>query len=205
MFRKLALGSVALVPLLFAPTAEAQRVQADIRIFGGPVAGRVVIGDRYGGRPRVPYYAPRRVYVERVYFRDHGRRVGWYKKFRRAPVVVVYYDRRDDRFYDGFRPGLQEIRVYEQDDRYYWPQDDRYYDDRYDPRYDDRYDDRYGGRYDGRYDDRYDGRYGGRYDSCYDGRDGRYDRRDDRYRCDDRYRRDRRKHGDEDGDDDRQH
>ena len=195
--RKLVLGSAALVPLFVAPAAQAQRVKADIRIFGGPISGRVVIGDRYRDRPRDPYYDVRRVYVERVRFRDRGRREGWFKKFRRSPVVVVYYDRRDDCFYDGFRPGLREIQVYERDGRFYWP-DDNYYDDRYDRGYDPRYDDRYGGRYDDRYDSRRDGRYDDRYDSRRDSRyDGRYD---DRNRRDDRDRRDRR-----DWDQDRQH
>lgn len=177
-FRNLMLGSAALVPLLSARPALAQRVQADIRIGGGPISGRVVIGDPYGYRyrPREAYIPVRRVYVERVRFRDRGRREGWFKKFRRNARVAVYYDRRDDCFYDRYRPGYREIEVFERDGRYYWPDEDRYYDDRY-------YGDRYDGRYDDRYDSRRDGRYDGRYDSRRDGRNddrNRRDRRDNR-------------------------
>jgi hypothetical protein len=183
-FRNLILGSAALVPLLGARPALAQRVQADIRIGGGPISGRVIIGDRYRYRPREAYIPVRRVYVERVRFRDRGRREGWFKKFRRSARVVVFYDRRDDCFYDRYRPGYREIEVFERDGRYYWPDEDRYYDDRYDSRYDGRYD----SRYDPRYDPRYDGRNDDRYDDRYDGRrDGRDDGRND-----DRNRRDRR-------------
>jgi hypothetical protein len=68
--------------------------------------------------------------VERVSFRDRGRRNGWFKDFRRhARIVVVYYDRRGDRYYDrGGRSGLREVEVYERDDRYYRPDDDDRYD-----------------------------------------------------------------------------
>lgn len=150
--RNLFLGSAVLLPLLAATPAQAQRVSADIIIGGGPVAGRITINDRNRYRPR-----PIRR-VEWVRVRDH-RRDSWFRKMRQhARVMVVYYDRRDDcYYYDRFAPGLDEIRVYEEDGRYYRLDDDRYYDDRYD-RYDrdDRYDDR-------RYDDRrYDDR---RYDS----------------------------------------
>jgi hypothetical protein len=147
--RLLLVSSSFLVSLLASAPAQAQRVSADIRIDGGPVAGRVRIGDRdrYRSRPVV-----RRVYVERIR-RDRGRHNGWYKDFRRgARIVVVYYDPRDDFYYDRRYDGLEEIRVYERDGRYYRLDDDRYgYDD---DRYDDRRDGRYDGRNGGRYDDR---------------------------------------------------
>jgi len=170
--RNLVLSSAILFPLLLVSPVEAQRVSADIIIGGGPVSGRVIIGDRrYDRRPRMI----RRIELVR---RHDNRRSDWYRKFRRDHhVVMVYYDRRDDCYYfDRFRSGLVEIRVYERDGRYYRLDDDRDF-DRYDERYD-RYDD----RYDGRYGDRRDDRWGDRRDDRRDDRwgDRRDDRRDDR-------------------------
>jgi hypothetical protein len=170
----LGFGSAVAFSLLSTGSASAQRVSADIRIGGrGPVSGHVIIGrrDRYDD-----YYRPRRVRVEVVRARrDRGWHQGWFRQFRQPPrVLIVYYDRGDDCYYDRFRPGLEEIQVYESDGRYYRLDDryDRDYGRRYDGGYDDRYDDR---RYDDRrYDNRdYDGRR-------YDGRDGRRDNRDGR-------------------------
>jgi hypothetical protein len=155
--RGMVLSSAVLLPLLAARPAQAQRVSADIIIGGGPIAGRIHIndGDRYRPRPRII----RR--VEWIRARDF-RRNDWFRKSRRdMRVVVVYYDNRDDCYYeDRYRPGLQEIRVYERDGRYYRLEDDRF-DDRY-------------GRDDRRYDDRY-----GRDDRRYDDRSGRDNRRPD--------------------------
>lgn len=183
----LGFGSALLFSLIPAGSASAQRVSADIRIGGrGPISGHVRIEsrDHYRDRYYRDYgYRPRQIRVEVLRRYDRGRHQGWYRQFqRKARVVVIYYDRRDDCYYDRrFYPGLEEIRGYEQDGRYYRDDyDDRYDDRRYDGRYDDRdYDDR-------RYDDRrYDGRSDGRYDGRSDGRDGR-DRRDDRDRRDGR-------------------
>jgi hypothetical protein len=184
--QNLLVSSSLLVSLLASTPAQAQRVSADIRIGGGPIDGWVRIGDRdrYRSRPVV-----RRIYVERIR-RDHGRHYGWYKNFRRgARIVVVYYDPRDDYYYDRGYDGLEEIRVYERDGRYYRIDDDGYgtYDDRGYGRYDDRYG-RQDGRYDGRYDQRNsrrDGRYDGRYDDRRDrdrDRDRDWDRDHDRDR-----------------------
>ena len=172
----LGLGSALAFSLLSVDTANAQRVQADIRIGGhGPISGHI----RIGGRDRWDYrrdYRPRKVRVE-VYRRfDRGRHHGWFNKWRRnARTVVVYYDRGDDCYYDRFRPGLREYRVYERDGRYVRWEDDNRYDDRYGRG---RYDDYYGRDRDERYDDRYDDRRDrvGRYDP----RDGRYDPRERR-------------------------
>jgi hypothetical protein len=174
--RNLVLSSALLLPLFTSTPVEAQRVKADIRIGGGPVSGRIVIGDRnrYDRRPRV---------VRRVEWvrRHDNRRDDWYRNFRREHrVVIVYYDRRDDHYYlDRFHSGLIEIRVYERDGRYYRLDDDREY-GRYDDRYDSRYDDRYDNRYDDRYgrDDRRDDRWDDRKDNRKD--DRRDDRRGDR-------------------------
>ncbi|HEU5218487.1 MAG TPA: hypothetical protein VFU23_07500 [Gemmatimonadales bacterium] len=178
--RNFVLGTALLLPLISAVPAHAQRVNADIIIGGGPVAGRVIIGDRgrdgYRGRPR-----PIRR-VEWIRSRDY-RRDDWWRRFQReSRIVVVFWDRDDDSYYlDRFRSGLLEIRLFERDGRFYRLEDERYgrrYDDRYDRRYDDRdrrYDDRdgYGDR---RRDDRRDNRRDG-----WDGRDNRRDdHRDDR-------------------------
>lgn len=168
----LGFGSAVLFSLLSAGSASAQRVSADIRIGGrGPVSGHVRIESRDRDRYRDRYdrdygYRPRQVRVEVFRRNDRGRHEGWYRQLqRRGRLVVVYYDRDEDCYYDRrFYPGLQEIRVYEQDGRYYRSEDDRY-DDRYDR------DDR---RNDDRYDPRDDRRPNGR-----GGRDG-WDDRDHR-------------------------
>ena len=137
--RQLFTGSLVLASIGATRPLSAQRVIADIRIGGGPVAGHVIIGDRGDYRPRprgYEYERARVIRVERVSFRDRGRRNGWFKDFRRhARIVVVYYDRRDDRYYDRYygRGGLREIEVYERDGRFYRPDDDDRYDnnDRY--------------------------------------------------------------------------
>src|SRR6185503_3471383 len=93
----LGFGSAVLFSLLSAGSASAQRVSADIRIGGrGPISGHV-----------------------RIDSRDRDRYLGWYRQLqRRGRVVVVYYDRDEDCYYDRrFYPGLQEIRVYQDGDR----------------------------------------------------------------------------------------
>ena len=180
--RNLVLSSAFLLPLLTATPAAAQRVEADIRIGGGPVSGRVIIGDR---RDRYDdyYYRPRHAgRVEWIRVRDRGFNHGWFKKFRReARVIVVYYDRRDG-YYDQYRRGYDRVRLYECGGRFYRMDDDNYF-DRYDDRdgrrddwYDDRRDDWYDERRDDRYDDHHDDRRDDRYDRHNDWRD---DRRDD--------------------------
>jgi len=172
--RNLVLSSAFLLPLLTATPAAAQRVEADIRIGGGPVSGRVIIGDR----DRYDYrYRPRHVgRVEWIRVRDRGFNHGWFKKFRRdARVIVVYYDRRGDGYYDHHRRGWDRVRLYERGGRYYRIDDDDFYD-----RYDDR-EWRRDGRYDDdRWDDRDDRRDGRRNDRRDGRRDDRDDRRDDR-------------------------
>jgi hypothetical protein len=158
----LSLGSAILFSLVSAGSASAQRVDADIRIGGrGPVSGHVRIGtprgrvedrrgdrndrgrdDRYGrgGRSsRDDRYGrgngrSRQIRIDIFGRRDRSWREGWYRQFQRqARVVIVYYDRRDDCYYDRYAPGLQEIRVFERDGHYY-RMDDQGYDDRYDGR-----------------------------------------------------------------------
>lgn len=110
------LGMASLVLVGAPSSARAQRVGADIRIGDGPVVGTIHIGDRYG------YPRPRRV----MYERDHPRRIevrndrGWRPwKHRDARPVVVYYDREYNEYYGGYSQGLEEIRVYQDGDRFY--------------------------------------------------------------------------------------
>jgi hypothetical protein len=177
--RNLVLSSAFLLPLLTATPAAAQRVEADIRIGGGPVSGRVIIGDR---RDRYDHYdyRPRHVgRVEWIRVRDRNFNHGWFKKFRReARVIVVYYDRRGDGYYDQYRRGYDRVRLYERGGRFYRVDDDDYF-DRYDDRNwrrDDRYNDRRDDRWDDRRDDRRDDRQGGRRDDRRGERRGNGDR-----------------------------
>ncbi|MEO8296015.1 MAG: hypothetical protein ABI613_10920 [Gemmatimonadota bacterium] len=108
--------------LLVTSTADAQLVSADIHIGTGPVASRLLIGERYPSYHRsygyrtparfvVERHAPRRIVVERF----HGGR-GFERS--RYHQVRVYYDGRD-RYYDGYGDGLREVTLYERDGRYY--------------------------------------------------------------------------------------
>jgi len=149
------LSTAVLLPLMSATPAQAQRVEADIRIGGGPVAGRILIGDRYD---RYDRYDRRPRAIRKVeWIRFDRRRDDWFRRFMRdARIVIVFHDRYDDRYYlDRFRPGLQEVRLYERGGRFYRLQNDRFdrRDDRWDDRRDDRWDDRRDNRRDGR-DDR---------------------------------------------------
>ncbi len=108
-------------------SGSAQRVSADIHIGSGPVGATIRLGDRPDyrlyGRPRRVYaevVRPVRVVVER--------RHGWNpKRHRNARVVVVYYDRDCDLYFDRYSRGLEEVRVYQDDRRFYRYDDyDRY-------------------------------------------------------------------------------
>jgi hypothetical protein len=128
--RFLSLGLLAVLPMLAAPRAEAQRVNADVWIGTGPVSGRISIGndphDRYVLRRRherqVVVVQPRVIVVEKIRPRGRGWSRNAYRKFREnARVIVVYYDQRGGRWYDRpFRRGLYEVRVFERGGRYYW-------------------------------------------------------------------------------------
>lgn len=186
MLARVLAGSALLIPVLFsAQPVSAQRVSADIRIGGGPVAGHIRIGpDFYRGRgPRA-----RVVRVEVLRSRDYYRRIDRLRAFRRdARAFVLYYDRDRDFYFDRFRPGLIEIQVFERGGRFYRWDDarfdrwmrDRWNDDRWDDRFDNRRDNRFDNRRDNRRDDRFDNRRDDRRD---DRRDARRDHRDDRER-----------------------
>lgn len=141
------LGFATLATLGLSVPAEAQRVSADIYVSGSPVSGVVRIGDH----PR-----PRHVVVERRVVIEPRR--GWNSRhYRDAKVVVVYYDRGRNLYFDKHRRGLERVRVFKLGDRYY-RYDDYDRDRRHRAKYDrnDRRD-----RHD--WDDRYDRRGRGRH------------------------------------------
>jgi hypothetical protein len=144
---------LTLAALALPAAAQAQRVSADIAIGGGPVAGRIIVGDPYYPRPSYHYYRP--AYREVVVLRGHHGR-GW-QRHHGGRYVRVYYDAGRDCYYDReWHGGLRAVVVYDDGGRYYrdgyrgddrryrddrsddWRRDDRRYDDR---RHDDRYDD----------------------------------------------------------------
>jgi hypothetical protein len=108
--------TVTTVPL------HAQRVEAEIVAFGGPVAGRVIVRDGYSTYQR-PYARrvivverPRIVTVERV--RGHRSARHWARRGYR-PITLYYWD---GRYYDrrvGHRYGIEEVVVWEREGRYY--------------------------------------------------------------------------------------
>jgi hypothetical protein len=130
-----------LAALSFVAPLSAQRVSADVAIRGGPVAGRVVVGDGYSTyrRPVVYRRVPARVIVvERVYIRHHRALRHWQRHGFRP--VVVYY--RDGRYYDRDMrggPPMREVVIYERDGRCYDVCDERDWRDHYQgpSRYDD--------------------------------------------------------------------
>lgn len=186
--RNLVLGTALLLPLLAVTQVEAQRVRADISIGGGPVAGRVILGDRGG------YGGQRLGGIEWIRSRDY-RRNDWWGEFERdSRLVVVYFDPYDDSYYlDRIRPDLIELRLFERGGHYYRLEEDGYgfpgyirgysvpryqpryqvprYNQRYEtPRYDPRNDRRNDNRRDGQWDNRRDDQRGGRQDEQRGGR-----------------------------------
>jgi len=104
-----------------APEAAAQRVSADVFIGGYPLSGHVRIGEP-------AYYPPRVLVVERepevvVVERGYGRP-------RYHDAVFLFYDPDYDRYYNAYRPGLEEVRVYADGGRYYQYDDYRGWRDR---------------------------------------------------------------------------
>ena len=176
-------AALALTALAFSPVQSEAQVSGEIAVDGYPVGGYIRFGDRPRyvevARPRsrgsrvvvVERYAPPRVIVvERWQKHKHHKHWRQDRRYRRG---FVFYDRRHDRYYDSYRPGLIEIRVVIRDGRYYRYDDrdrydrdrdyrDRDYRDRRDRdrRYDDDWDDRWDDdrRDDRRYDDRWNNR-----------------------------------------------
>jgi hypothetical protein len=132
MYPRIVAGSMLAGLLAAASPATAQDVTADVVFRGGPVAGRVIVGDRYSTYHRPPVvvyrrpvarrvvvverYAPRVVVVERV-FRHRSPRA-WARHGYR-PVTLYYIDGRYyDRWADGW-PRAREVVVYERGGRFY--------------------------------------------------------------------------------------
>ena len=110
-----------------AAPLHAQHVSAEVRVRGGPIAGRVVVEDGYSSYRRpvrrvvVERYTPRVVRVERLRHR-HGKH--WRRNAYRE--VIVYYI--DGRYYDraGWNhPRAHEVVVYEYEGRFYSDDRDR--------------------------------------------------------------------------------
>ena len=115
----LSFGLIALGAVGAPQSSIAQRVSADIRIGSGPVAGTIRIGDR-------PYYReygrPRRAYAEVAYPTRVRveRRHGWnLRNHRNSQLVVAYYDRDCDLYFDRYYRGLEEVRVFQDGGRYF--------------------------------------------------------------------------------------
>jgi hypothetical protein len=146
MYPRIVAGSLLAGLLAAASPAAAQDVTADVVFRGGPVTGRVIVGDRYSTYHRPPVvvyrrpvarrvvvverYAPRVVVVERVL--RHRSPRAWARHGYR-PVTLYYIDGRYyDRWADGWPPA-REIVVYELGGRFYSDEcDGRGRDHRYD-------------------------------------------------------------------------
>jgi hypothetical protein len=100
--------------------AASQAVVADIHVGGGPVQGRIVIGQPYQ-RYAVP------VVVNRYHLHSHGRPVLVHRhphdRGRGFHRVVLWYHPATGRYYDRAYPGLHGIRrvsVREHEGRYWY-------------------------------------------------------------------------------------
>ena len=126
-------GSLFVALSLVGPLS-AQQVAADVMVWSGPVAGRVVIGDGYSTYRRPVVYrrvVPARVVVvERVFVRQHRLEKQWRQRGYRP--VVLYY--RDGRYYDRYISGgpvVRRVVVYKRNGRFYHECDEHDRDDRY--------------------------------------------------------------------------
>lgn len=120
--------------LTIMPTVAKAQVSGAIIVSGLPIGGVIQFGGPppgayYRARPRVAMYG----YVPRVIVVERWRGNRHREEFRRMRSRQIWYDRYDDRYFDGYRPGLVEVQVYERDGRYYRPYDDDR-DERYDRR-----------------------------------------------------------------------
>lgn len=126
-----ALAATSLIPV----SASAQRVSVGaVIVIGNPPAYGPVYRDT---RPRYhdyDYRPARRVYVDRAPRVIYVRRVHRHHDHRcKCREVRAYYDHRRNAYYDGYRPGLRAVVIYEHGNDYYRYDDDD--DDGY--RYDD--------------------------------------------------------------------
>ncbi len=138
MFSRIVAGSLLAGLIAAASPAAAQDVTADVVFRSGPLAGRVIVGDRYSTYYRAPVvvhrrpvarrvvlverYTPRVVVVERVY--RHRSPRAWARLGYR-PVTLYYIDGRYfDRRAEGWARA-REVVVYERSGRFYSDQRDR--------------------------------------------------------------------------------
>lgn len=123
-------GSILAGLALIGTPLNAQQASAEVVVRGGPVAGRVTVGDEYSSyhRPVIVYrgaptrrvvvverYRPRVIVVER-FRHNHGRH---WKHHGYRPVVVYYLDGRYYNRIDRRHPGIREVVVFERHGRYY--------------------------------------------------------------------------------------
>lgn len=145
---------LALVSMLATAPSAAAQVRGDVVINGGPVRGRIAVGEPVfiprpiiiyqpvrGRRLEVARYAPRVVVVERGHGR-YGKSAKWYQRHGYRPVTLFY---SQGRYYTqvfaarGYRWGPQFIAVtaWERSGRIYLASGgspERYgYTSRYDP------------------------------------------------------------------------
>lgn len=115
-------GSLVMTLALLAAPLHAQQVSGEVVLRGGPISGRVHVGDGYPSYQRqvsrvvvVERHPARLVRVERFGHRHarHWRHQG-YRKVILYYIDGAYYDRRVRR---GGR--VHEVVVYERDGRYY--------------------------------------------------------------------------------------
>ena len=116
-----ALAAGSLIPV--SASAQHVSVSAVIVIGNQPSYGRVY----RESRPRYHDYRPaRRAFIEQRYAREYQvRRVHRHYDHRlRSREVRAYYDHGRDAYYDGYRPGLREVVLYERGNEYYRYDDD---------------------------------------------------------------------------------
>jgi hypothetical protein len=141
-------GSLLSGLVLVAFPLQAQQVSADVVVYGGPVAGRVVVGHGYStyDHPPVVYRRPpvrRVVVVERpvarlvVVDRLHRHRSAQFWRRHGYRPVTLYY--LDGRYYDRpiRRAYVREVVVWERDGRFYDECEDHGHDRDHDRHWDD--------------------------------------------------------------------
>lgn len=130
-------GSLVAGLVLATSPVQAQLVAANVVVRSGPVSGHVVVSNSYSiyqQPPVVVYrraperrvvvverYHPRVVVVERM--RHHRHKRHW-ERYGYRPIPLYYVDGRYYDRYEGYRPGVVRVVVYERDGHYYRDCDD---------------------------------------------------------------------------------
>ena len=125
-------GSLVAGLVLATSSVQAQSVAANVVVRSGPVSGHVILSNGYSTYRRDPVvvyrrpperrvvvvqrYHPRVIVVERM---RHHRHKGHWERHGYRPVSLYYVDGRYYERYDGYRPGVVRVVVYERDGHYY--------------------------------------------------------------------------------------